>query len=207
VRLYGCPGTRSLRVAWTLEEIGVDYEYRPIDLLEGEGRAPAFLAVNPAGKVPALIDGEQVFTESAAICLWLAARFPQAGLAPAPGTAEHGQFLRWVSFVVCELEQPLWTVSKHKFVLPQERRVPAIIDSARWEYGIAAELLAEGLEDRDFLAGERFTVADVLATHTLLWGRKAAPAVAPRGLDDYLQRMTARPAYARAREREAGAAA
>jgi glutathione S-transferase len=192
-------------VVWTLEEIGAPYEYRPIDLTQGEGRAPAFLAVNPAGKVPSLIDGDQVFTESAAICLWLAARFPEARLAPEPGTPQHGQFLRWVSFVVCELEQPLWTVSKHKFVLPQERRVPAIIDSARWEYAIAAELLAEGLEEREFLAGERFTVADVLATHTLLWGRKAAPAVVPLGIDEYLQRMTARPAYGRARAREASA--
>lgn len=202
MKVYGCANSRSLRVMWTLEEIGVSYDYQRVDLASGAGRAPEYLRINPAGKVPALVVGDVVLTESAAICHWIASRHPASGMVPATGTAMHAAFLRWMLFVVTELEQPLWAIAKHKFALPRERRVPALIDTARWEYEVAAALLEEGLAGREFLVGDRFTVADVLAAHTLSWARKAAPGAEPPALTDYVERMTARPALARARERE-----
>lgn len=202
MKVYGCPNSRSLRVVWTLEELGAQYEYQHVDIMRGDGRKPEYLRINPGGKVPALVSGDIVITESAAICQWVASRHPAAALVPPSGTAMHAAYLRWTMFVVSELEQPLWTIAKHKFALPAERRVPDVIQTARWEYEKAAALLEEGLAGREFLIGDGFTVADVLAAHTLAWARKAAPGAETPGLADYAERMLARPALARARTRE-----
>ncbi|MCP5152726.1 MAG: glutathione S-transferase family protein [Ectothiorhodospiraceae bacterium] len=204
MHVYGCPNTRSVRVVWALEEAGARYDYTRIDLGQGQGQSPEFLKVNPGGKVPALIDGDDVITESAAICVWVGERFPEARLVPAVGTAARASFLRWLCFAVTELEQALWTIAKHKFALPEERRVPAIIDTARWEYARAMSVLDEGLDGREFIAGERFSVADILVAHTLAWGRKAASGLETPKVAAYGDRLLARPALARARERESG---
>lgn len=203
MKLYGCPNTRSVRVAWTLEEAGVPYAYQRVELASGGGRTAQFLALNPGGKVPVLEHDGAVMTESAAICLWLAARFPDAELAPPPGSEAHARCLRWLLFAATELEQPLWTVARHKFVLPPARRVPAVVETARWEFGMAAQVLEKGLAGREFLAGDAFSVADIVTAHTLSWAMKAAPDHVPPALNAYLQPLLARPALARARAREA----
>ncbi len=203
MKVYGCANTRSVRVVWTLEEIGARYDYERVDIPGGAGRRPGYLRINPGGKVPALEVGDLVLTESAAICTWLGARHPASGLVPPSGTASHAAFLRWTLFAVTELEQPLWTIAKHKFALPEARRVPAIVDTARWEYEVAVKILDSGLGDREYLAADGFTVADILVAHTLSWGRKAAPDTETPRLTRYVDRMLARPALARAREREA----
>lgn len=206
IKLYGAPKTRSLRVAWMLEEAGLAYEYHRINLLAGEGRAPSYLEINPGGKVPALVDGDTVLTESAAICLHIASRVPDKGLVPALDSALGAECLRWCFFAIGELEQPLWTMTKHRFALPPKRRVPAVLETAVWEFQVAAKLFIEGLGARDFLVGDGFTVADVLVAHTLAWGRSAGVLEGFDGVDvleSYLERMYARQARVRAATREA----
>lgn len=201
--LYGMPKTRTTRVVWALEELGVEYNYHLVDLTKGAGQQPEFLALNPSGKVPVLADGELVLTESAAICTYLGDKHPESELVPRPGTAERGKFEQWCHFVMSELEQPLWTVGKHKFVFPEEKRVPAIIEVARWEFGRAAQLLARGLQGREYLVGGSFSMADILAAHTLAWARGFKMPHGIELLDDYQQRICSRSAFSRAREREA----
>ncbi|MGY8819990.1 MAG: glutathione S-transferase family protein [Pseudomonadales bacterium] len=82
IKLYGTPPTRALRVMWLLNELGLDYEMLPVSILQGENRQPDFLALNPAAKVPVLVDGSLVLTESAAIQLYLAEKHPEAGFIP-----------------------------------------------------------------------------------------------------------------------------
>jgi len=94
MKLYGRTNTRSLRAAWALEEAGAAYEYVTVDLFKGEGRSPAFLAINPAGKIPVLLDGELVLTESLAIVTYIGEKFPASGLVPAT-LAERAGCLRW----------------------------------------------------------------------------------------------------------------
>jgi glutathione S-transferase len=203
--LYGCPNTRSLRAAWALEEAGADYEYVPVALLKGEGRKPSYLRVNPGGKVPALKVGDTVLTESAAIVTWVGDRFPASGLTPPAGTLERARHDQWCAFAVAELEQPLWTIAKHRFALPKERRLPAIEETAVWEFGVACRVLAHGVGDGPYLFGERFDGADILLAHTLAWARSARVPVAPEALVAYAERCLARPAVARATQREAAA--
>jgi glutathione S-transferase len=201
MKLYGCANTRSLRAAWALEEAGAEYEYSRIDLFKGEHRSPEFRALNPAGKVPALVDGDLTLTESGAIVACIGDRYPASGLMPAAAAA-RADCLRWMFFAATELEQPLWTIARHRFVLPPERRVAGIEETARWEFANAATLLEQALREREFILGAGFSGADILLAHTLAWARSAKIALESAALNVYVDRLYARPALVRARTRE-----
>lgn len=202
LKLYGFPQTRATRAVWALEETGADYEYVKIDLMKGEGFKPPYIKLNPGGKVPALVDGDFVLTESAAICTYIGDKFPDAGLVPKPGTLERALYDKWCFFVIGELEQPLWTMTKHQFALPESLRVPAIMNTAAWEFSKAAGVLAQGLDEREFVVGEGFTAADILVAHTLNWARNYQLSLENERLEAYADRMLARSALTRARQRE-----
>ncbi len=201
MKLYGCANSRSLRALWALEHAGVQYEYVPVDLFRGEGRSAGYLAVNPAGKVPALVDGDLVLTESFAIVTYVGEKFPESGLVPR-GLKARAEYWRWCSFVITELEQPLWTIARHRFILPKAQRLPQIEPLQVSEFASAAALLARRLGGRDCLLDEGFGGADVLAVHTLAWARSARVPLGHPALDSYLDRLSGHPALQRARERE-----
>lgn len=196
--LYGMPNTRSFRVLWTLEEAGVEYEYRVVNLGKGGGQDPDFLRMNPAAKLPVLTDGELVLTESAAICSYIAEQAPAASLIPLAETSQRARFYQWCFFVLTELEQPLWTMGKHKFALPREYRVPEVLPTAAFEFQRAVAVLAQALSERDFLVGNSFTVADLLATHTLNWARAFKVDSGSERLEALRQKHSSRPAFLRA---------
>ncbi|MFO1433073.1 MAG: glutathione S-transferase family protein [Candidatus Competibacteraceae bacterium] len=200
--VFGFPNTRSARAVWALEEAGADYDYIKVDLFKGEGRRPPYIDLNPGGKVPALRDGDFVLTESSAICTYIGDKFPESGLTPSVGTQERARYLQWCFFVIGELEQPLWTMAKHRFALPEKRRIPAVIDTAIWEFEVAAKVLATGLGDKQFIAGENFTAADIMAAQTLAWARVFELPLNYDSLETYADRMLSRPTVARARARE-----
>ena len=200
--LYGMPRSRSTRVSWTLEELGVDYRFHLIDLMKGEGQSGEFLKLNPYGKLPVLVDGDLVLTESAAICTYLGDKHPDAELVPRPGTAERGRYDQWCYFVLTELEQPLWSIHKHRFVFPEDKKVPQMLEVAPWEFQRAIDVLITGLGSREYLAGDSFSPADILLTHTLLWARALKMSFTSPELDDYVQRIGGRTALERARTRE-----
>lgn len=201
--LYGAARSRSTRIAWLLEELELEWEWRPVDFAAGDHRSPAFLALNPAGKVPALQDGALVLSESLAIARYLCARHPEAGLLPPEGTAAGARVDQWLAFVLSELEQPLWTRAKHTFALPRDWRVPAVRETADKELARAATVATAMLGDRPYAAGDRFTVADVFLAHTCAWARafRQGDSLGP-ALDAYADRVLARPALARAHARE-----
>lgn len=203
--IYGYPKSRSTRVLWMLEEIGTDYRYIHVDLVQGGGQAPAYLELNPAGKVPTLVDDRFVLTESAAILTYLGDRFPQAGLLPPVGSHDRARYLQWAFFILSELEQPLWTITKHKFVFPKERRLPQVIETAAWEFERAAQTLNRAVGEREHLIGEHFTAGDILAAHTLAWAKALRLELPTPALTQYASRHLARPALARAKAREAAA--
>jgi glutathione S-transferase len=206
MNLYGYRNGRTLRALWTLEEVGADYEYVEVDIIRGEARRDWFLHLNPAAKVPVLVDDTTVITESAAVCLHLAEKYPEAGLLPGAGTPERTRCYQWISFILTELDAPLWTIAKHRFALPKERRVADVIDTAVWEVETAAELLARGLGESDYLVNGAFTLADILAGHTLLWAASARIGFEHPRLERYLQALLARDALARAQHRAASSA-
>ena len=205
IKLYGIPRSRSLRVSWTLEELGLDWQYRQINFANGDANDPEFLAANPCAKVPALVDNGVAISESAAIVLYLAEKYGQGGLLPETGTPESALHHKWISFIISELEQPLWTMGKHKFALPEAQRLPAILPVAKWEFDKAAALAEKWLPESEFLLGEQFTVADILLGHTLLWATRFEQDI-PAKLTAYRDRVTQRPAMARGLAKEEGKA-
>lgn len=199
MKLYGYKNGRSLRALWALEEAGAAYEYVEVDLFNGKAREPSFLKLNPAGKVPVLVDGEHVITESAAICLHIAEKYESTGLLPPAGTSARTDCYKWISFILTELDSALWTIAKHRFALPKDKRVSAVLETAAWEYGNGAKLLADALATSEYLVETGFSVADILAGHILLWAKSARVSIPSASLDEYLQRLQERPALARAR--------
>lgn len=200
--VYGTPRTRASRVTWMLEEIGTRYDYRPVALDKGEGRQPSYLALNPTGKVPTLVDGELILGESAAIVTYLGDKFTLSGLVPRTGGAARAKYNQWCYFCLSELEQALWTRAKHTFALPEDKRVAAVKDTALWEFAQAAKVLAKQLDRSDYVLGAEFSAADILFGHTLGWAKAAKIELSLDSLKAYADRVLGRPALARAYQRE-----
>lgn len=206
MRLFSYPRTRGTRVTWMLEELGAPYEYELVPFGDNGFASDAFLRINPSGKVPALQDGRLTLTESAAIVSYLGDKFPALGLVPPAGTPERGRHDQWCYFVLSELEQPLWTKGKHRFMLPEDLRVPAIVDTANWEFQKALGILSQGLGDKPYILGDDFTAADILIGHTLIWAEQAKQSIDPQNVRDYAGRLRAREACKRTRDKEAALA-
>jgi len=130
LQLYGVIRSRANRPHWALEEIGAPYTYYQLDFSKGDNRSDYFLKINPGGKIPVLVDGDLVVTESGAICNYLGEKYPAKKLTPPSGTRERATYDQWLMFVLTESEQPLWTNGKHRFALPEDERVPAVLDTA-----------------------------------------------------------------------------
>jgi glutathione S-transferase len=203
--LYGSKNSRSVRATWALEEAGADYEFRKVNLKGGEGQSPAFQALNPGGKIPVLVDGELCLPESAAILCYVADRYPASGLLPTEAKARAAA-MRWVFFACTELDAALWTIAKHSFVFPEDKRVPEIKPVAAWELAKHLTIVSAALQDgRDYIMGPQFCIADILLSHCLTWMAGAKLPLADAVLIAYSQRCAARPALARAAAREAAA--
>ncbi len=192
IKLYGFPPTRSLRVLWTLRELGVDFEFITVNLVAGENRTPEFLAINPAGKLPALVDGDFVLTESVAIVLYLAEKYADRGLLPAE-LEPRAQVNHWLLFTATELEQPLWRIARHTSIYPKDKRLPAEVPLARQDFRDMAAVMEKHMTGRQFLVGDAATVADLVAAYTLDWANEVHLLDASPQLRSYMERMYTRP--------------
>ncbi|MCP3705706.1 glutathione S-transferase family protein [Paraburkholderia sp. CNPSo 3274] len=192
MKLYGFAGTRSQRALWGLKEVDADFEFVSVNLLEGEHRRPEYLRINPAGKVPVLIDGDRVIPESAAIVLYLADKYPEKVLLPTD-LDERAQAYRWTLFAVTELEQPLWRITRHSFLYPPEKRSPADIELAREDFKTMAAVLEKHLEGREFIVGNRLSVADCVTVYLMDWANEVQLLDGFPRLQAYLDRLYARP--------------
>ena len=192
MKLYEFGPTRSIRVRWTLQELGVEFESIPINLLAGEHLQPKFLKINPAGKIPVLLDEDLVLTESVAIVLYLADKYSNKGLIPTD-LKERAQVNRWLLFAATELEQPLWRISRHTALYPEEQRLPGDVILASREFKEMASVLEKHMQGRQFVAGDSVSVADFVMAYTLDWGNEAKLLDHCPQLLAYMKRMYARP--------------
>jgi glutathione S-transferase len=190
--LYEFGPTRSLRARWVLQELQVPFKSVMVDLRAGEHRKPAFLQLNAAGKVPVLVDGELVLTESVAIVVYLADKYPAKGFIPSDAR-ERGQVLQWLLFAATELEQPLWRVAKHTSLYPEALRLPADVGLARNDFAPMARVLDRHMEGRDYAVGSQVSVADFVLAYTLDWANELKWLSDFPGLVGYLERMYQRP--------------
>jgi glutathione S-transferase len=192
MKLYEFGPTRSIRVRWTLQELGADFEPIRVNLVAGEHRRPEFLRINPAGKIPVLVDGDRVLTESVAIVLYLAEKYSHKGLLPA-GLNDRAQVNRWLLFAATELEQPLWRISRHTALYPEEQRLPGDVSLASGEFKEMASVLEKHMQGQQFVAGDSVSVADFVMAYTLDWGNEYKLLDSCPQLLAYMKRMYARP--------------
>jgi len=191
VTLFHSPQSRSAGTLVLLEELGADYELHVLDLKKGEQRQPAYLAINPMGKVPAVVHDGALVTEQGAVYAYLADLYPEAGITPAIGDPLRGPYLRWLFYYGSAFEPALIDRSL--------KREPAPSSTSPYgDYETMLKTLTDQLAAGPYLLGERFTAADVLWGTALRWTTmfKLVPET-PR-ITAYVQRVTARPAVARA---------
>jgi glutathione S-transferase len=192
MKLYEFGPTRSIRARWTLQELGVPFEAVPVNFQAGEQRRPPFIELNPAGKVPVLVDGDFVLTESVAIVLYLAEKYPEKGLLPGD-LKLRGEVYRWLLFAATELEQPLWRIARHTRLYPEDQRLPGDIPLARSEFKAMAEVLEKHMQGRQFVVGDSVTVADHVLGYTLDWASMVELLDGFPALVAYVTRMYERP--------------
>jgi glutathione S-transferase len=190
---YTHPMSRGRIARWMLEEIGQPYRTEVLDFASSL-KAPAYLAINPMGKVPALRHGDTVVTETAAICAYLADAFPQAGLAPAPGDRARGSYYRWLFFGAGPMEAAL-TNKALGFVTPEGRE-----RMAGWgTYGAVLDAIEAAVTNSRYLAGDRFSAADVYVGSQIGFGLMFNSIERRPAFERYWQGLSARPAAVRAR--------
>ncbi|AVO38306.1 glutathione S-transferase family protein [Pukyongiella litopenaei] len=195
-QLIGHPHSRAFRVLWFLEEAGLPYTLDP-----ASPHSDAVTAHNPSGKVPVLIEDGVALTDSTAILIYLADR--HGVLAHPAGTLERARQDALTQCLLDEFDATLWTAARHSFVLPEDRRLPAIKDSLKWEFARSLARMADRF-DGPFLQGETMTIADIIATHCLNWAYSAGFPVESDTLKAYSKRMRARDAFTRAAAAGAG---
>ena len=192
MKLYGFGPSRWLRVLWTMKELDAECEFETVNLRAGGHFNPEFLRLNPAHKVPVLVDGDLVLTESAAIVLYLAEKYPAKGLLPSD-PVERAQVYRWIMFTMTELDQPLWRIARHSFIYPEDKRSPADIAIAREEFVDMANVLEQHMAGREFIVGNTITAADCVAAYMIDWAGENKLLDGLPQLCAYLARMYARP--------------
>lgn len=190
--LFHARWTRSSRLVWLLEEIGAAYDIRYCDIarMDGTGaRDPR--NPHPDGKVPALLHGDVLVTECAAVALYLTDLFPGAGLGAPVGSPERGAYLTWLAWIAGEMEPAFWA------------RISGATEgdaTAQARYDAVVARLFGALERGPYLMGQRFTAVDVMAGSALAWARDYSPPSA--ALDAWLERILERPANAAATVRD-----
>ncbi|SEA10962.1 glutathione S-transferase family protein [Microbulbifer marinus] len=195
VILYTNPQSRGRTTRWMLEEVNAPYR---TEILEygGSIKSPAYLKINPMGKVPAIVHRDQVVTEAAAICAYLAEAFPQAGLAPLP--EERASYYRWLIFAAGPLEAAI-TDFKVFGVEPDAQKQMMV---GYGSYAAVLDNLSNWFMGHTYVTGERFTAADVYLGSQLNWGLEFGTIEKRIEFVDYAQRVTARDAYRRATEKD-----
>jgi glutathione S-transferase len=192
MQLYEFAPTRSIRVRWMLQELEVDFESVTVNLQAGEHRCPEFLKINPAGKIPVLVDNDLVLTESVAIVLYLAEKYPHKGLLPTD-LKQRSQVYRWLLFTITELEQPLWRIARHTRLYPEPLRLPAEIALARQDFTEMVAVMEAQMQGCQFIVGDTVTIADFVCAYTLDWANEVGLLDNCPQLLRYMERMYARP--------------
>lgn len=185
MKLYFNPRSRATIARWMLDECGAEYQIVPIDFERREHKSPEFLAVNPAGKLPALVDGKARLFENAAICLYLADKFPRAKLAPLPEDAQRGRYLSLVVYSTAQLEPAMGDHLMKMDTPPPRGWTP---------YAQARAAVERELGDGPWLFGDWFTAADVMIGSMFIWKRRFAGEGDGAVIDAYVDRLLQRPA-------------
>jgi glutathione S-transferase len=199
IKLYHSPRTRSVRIYWLLEELGLPYELVPIAFAPEALKSPDYLQINPLGKVPSIQDGDLTMFESGAILEYVLETYGNGRLAPAPGTAARGPFLQWVHFGEATALPPLGDMAQHMIFKPEAERIPAVAVDARARAVAVLGVIDRALAGKSYLLGNDFSGADIMVGYAVLlmkWFGMLGDATP--NATAYLARLEERPALQKA---------
>ncbi|MDC9580590.1 glutathione S-transferase family protein [Xenorhabdus sp. PR6a] len=195
MKIYTFPKSRSLRVLWTLEELGVSYDTIKVDLLND---IPSVTSPHSRGKVPFMVDGDISIEETLSICLYLCEKYPEKNFYPT-ALKEKSIINSWLSFALTDLESPIWNLLKQLIFISEKKRSLELVNYFRKE---SEQVINQLKFDKgsEWIAGNNFTLADIFMSHTLLWAKVCGISISP-AINDYINRATNRASYLKAQEK------
>jgi glutathione S-transferase len=198
IKLYHAQLTRSVRIVWLLEELGVPYELATVPFTPPTP-STAFSQRTPFGKFPTIEDGDLTMFESGAILEYILERYGQGRLAPAPGTPARGKFLQWVHFAEASMFPPLGVIAVNTLFKPEAERIPAAVADARATGAAAMRVLEGALDGKTYLLGAEFSGADVMMGYTLMTAKLLGVLTDDYpNVNAYFERLQARPGFQKA---------
>lgn len=199
MKLYHCKGSRSTRVLWLLEELGLDYEIEELPFDPKALKSADYLELSPFGKVPVLVDDTVTMFESVAIIQYLLEHYGEGRLRPQHESPHYGEFLQWLHFGESTLMVPVSQIAAHSFLLPEAERRKDVLEEGKRTFHHYAKTLDKKLEGREYLVPTGFTAADIVVGYTLHVAKQcgALPDDCP-ALKAYYERLAARPAFKKA---------
>lgn len=198
MKLYHAPDTRSVRIVWLLEELGLSYDLERFTLGDAAMRAPDYISVHPMGRVPALEDGDVTLFESGAIVEYILARHGAGQLRPEIASAEFPAYLQWLHYAEGMIMPPVNVIVVETVLLPKERRNDTNVARASKLLSRMLAAVEQGLEGRDYLAGA-FSAADIMTGHAVLVAKRFGADLSDQpNLSAYVERLQAREALQKA---------
>jgi glutathione S-transferase len=188
---------RGFRVVWLCEEMGLPYRLVDIDLLKGVEHYPDFLALNPAGFIPAITDGGVTMVESIAILQYLMASHGPTPLAPDPGDADYPAYLQFLMMGEAAISTSMFYYTNYHRTVPEAERSAEWVAFMKYQYDSRVDLIRRQLEQTPYLAGDRFTAADISTAYALENARRGAGVQHQGAVADYIGRIVAREGYRR----------
>ena len=197
IRIHHVPRTRSMRVIWLCEELGLSYEIVPVDFSAAYRSTPEWRALSPTGKVPAMEDDGFSMFESGAMVDYILERYGEGRLRPTQGTEESAHYRQWCWFAEATLARPLGDIVHHTLLKPEAERIPAVAEDARQRALVCIDALETHLEGREYLVGD-FTAADIMMGYSLaLAARVGVLEEHHPQVSKYLGRLEERPGFSK----------
>jgi glutathione S-transferase len=168
ITIYHVPRTRSVRVIWLCEELGIPYELIPVDFSAEYRASPEWRKLNPVGKVPVMVDGDITLFESGAMVEYLLDHYGEGRLRPASGSAEHAAYMQWSWFAEATFARPLGEIVNHRRAFARDDQVPAVVEEMKSRSVLCLDALESALDGSDYLVGDEFSAADIMMGYTLL---------------------------------------
>jgi glutathione S-transferase len=198
ITLHYAPRTRSGRARWMLEELGVTYDLKLVDLDKGENKKVEYLRLHPLGEVPVLVDDDVTVIEPTAICMYLADRFPDRKMAPAVGTPERAQYYQWLTFAGTVVEPVVQTIFDVTVTSPDPERSPPILGAAMRRWREVGKALDQAMLGKAYFVCERMTAIDVIMGSILMWADQMDLLQGLPDLKSYAHYLSSQSAYKKA---------
>jgi len=199
LKIFHAKNTRSIRVVWLCEELGIPYDLQTLNFSPADLQSDSYLGIHPLGKVPAIEEDGMVLNESGAILQYLMAKHGNGGLEPKTNTPEYGPYLQWFHFAEATFMVPLGNIAQHSLIRPEADRIPRVAEESVQSVIKILGILEQSLAGKDYICGNEFTAADILLGYSLFLAKLFGLLTDNYpNTSAYFARLASRPAFQKA---------